>query len=143
MTLTLNDVENAEPGDRRVRRFDARGLYLEITPTGSKWWRLKYRFRGKEKRLAFGVYPDVGLEEARKRRDAARQLVARGIDPAAVKREQKAREKSEQLEQKGAAVVQLRVALDGAVEIWKGHAMVKLKQDEARAVKDLLIKLSV
>ncbi len=56
------------------------GLYLEVSPTGSKWWRLKYRFDGKEKRLALGVYPDVGLKDARERREAARKLLANGVD---------------------------------------------------------------
>ena len=62
--------------------FDGRGLYLEISPTGGKWWRLKYRFDGKEKRLSLGVYPDVSLKDARERRDDARKLLANEIDPS-------------------------------------------------------------
>jgi len=142
MTLTLKDIERAKPGDRPSRLFDGKGLYLEIAPAGGKWWRVKYRFHGKDKRLALGVYPDVGLADARKQRDAARLLLAQGVDPAAVKREQKARESAERLEAKDASAVQLRVGLDGTVEIWKGRALVNLKADEARAVKDLLIKLT-
>jgi len=61
--------------------FDTNGLYLEIAPAGGKWWRLKYYFGGKEKRLSLGVYPHVGLKKARDRRDEARRLVADGIDP--------------------------------------------------------------
>jgi integrase len=62
--------------------FDGGGLYLEVSPAGGKWWRLKYRFTGKEKRLSFGVYPEVGLKVARSRRDEARKLLGAGVDPA-------------------------------------------------------------
>jgi len=62
--------------------FDGRGLYLEVSPTGGKWWRFKYRFEGKEKQLSLGVYPDVTLKLARDQREEARRLVAEGIDPS-------------------------------------------------------------
>jgi hypothetical protein len=139
--MTVKEIESAEPGNKPVRRFDGGGLYLEIAPAGGKWWRLKYHFQGKEKRLAIGVYPDVGLMEARERRNAAKQLLAQGIDPAAVRREEKARETAERLAAKDASTVRVSVALDSAVEIWKGRAVVRLKSDEAQAVKDLLAKL--
>jgi hypothetical protein len=64
-----------------VRLSDGRGMYLEISPTGGKWWRFKYRPDGKEKRISLGVYADVGLADARDRREEARKLVAAGIDP--------------------------------------------------------------
>jgi hypothetical protein len=54
-----------------AKLFDGGGLYLEVAPAGGKWWRLKYRIAGKEKRLSLGVYPDVGLKLARDRRDDA------------------------------------------------------------------------
>ena len=60
---------------------DVGGLYLTVAPTGAKWWRLKYRFGGKEKRVGFGAYPEVSLAEARERRDAARVLLRDGKDP--------------------------------------------------------------
>jgi hypothetical protein len=84
--LTDKSIKNTKPCAKRVRLFDERALYLEISPAGGKWWRLKYRYGGKEKRLSLGVYPDVGLKLARDRRDAARKLLADGIDPAAKKR---------------------------------------------------------
>jgi hypothetical protein len=71
MPLTDPAVRNAKPADKPVRLFDANGLYLEISPNGGKWWRLKYRYAGKEKRLSLGAYPEVGLKEARSKRDAA------------------------------------------------------------------------
>ncbi|MDR5855980.1 integrase arm-type DNA-binding domain-containing protein [Caballeronia sp. LZ062] len=90
MALTDVNVRNAKPRDKLYRLFDERGMYLEISTTGGKWWRLKYRFGGKEKRLSLGVYPDVGLKEARDRRDEARKLLAKGVDPSIERKVQKA-----------------------------------------------------
>lgn len=64
-----------------MRLFDGGGLYLEVAPSGGKWWRLKYRFDGKEKRLSLGIYPQVSLREARERRETARKQLAEGINP--------------------------------------------------------------
>ena len=82
MPLTDTKIRNAKPGEKPMRLFDERGLYLEVSPAGGKWWRLKYRFGGKEKRFSLGVYPDVTLKDARERRDAARKLLGDGIDPS-------------------------------------------------------------
>jgi integrase len=82
MPLTDTAIRNGRPSLKTAKLFDERGLYLEISPAGGKWWRLKYRFEGKEKRLSLGVYPDVGLKDARDRREAARRLLANGIDPS-------------------------------------------------------------
>jgi integrase len=81
MPLTDATIRVAKPGEKRVRLSDEKGLYLEVAPSGGKWWRLKYRFDGKEKRLSLGVYPDVSLKQARERRDEARRLLGEGIDP--------------------------------------------------------------
>ncbi|HWB33598.1 MAG TPA: integrase arm-type DNA-binding domain-containing protein [Acidobacteriaceae bacterium] len=89
MPLTDVLVRNAKPTGKTRKLSDERGLYLEVSPTGSKWWRLKYRFDGKEKRLALGVYPDVGLKDARERREAARRLLANGVDPGEHRKAQK------------------------------------------------------
>ncbi|MCB1949425.1 integrase arm-type DNA-binding domain-containing protein [Nitrosomonas sp.] len=82
MPLTDITIRNAKPDTKTKKLFDERGLYLEISPAGGKWWRLKYRFNDKEKRISLGVYPDVGLKDARDRRDEARKLLANGIDPS-------------------------------------------------------------
>jgi integrase len=82
LPLVHTVIQNAKPGSKTFRLFDERGLYLEISPTGGKWWRFKYRFNGKEKRLSLGVYPDVSLRDARDRREASRKLLASGIDPS-------------------------------------------------------------
>jgi integrase len=74
--------------------FDAGGLYLEVAPSGGKWWRLKYRFAGKEKRISLGIFPDVSLKDARDRRDGARRLLANDIDPSEHRKAHKARQRS-------------------------------------------------
>ena len=81
MALTDIAIRKAKPVDKTQRLFDGGGLYLELSPAGGKWWRLKYRFGGKEKRLSLGTYPDTGLADARDKRDAARKLLAAGVDP--------------------------------------------------------------
>ncbi len=98
MTLSDAGIRAAKPKDRIYKLADGGGLYLEISPQGSKLWRMKYRFEGKEKRLAFGVYPDVPLagrkhaetglwiDGARDKREAARQLLASGVDPGEQKK---------------------------------------------------------
>ena len=92
MPLTVTACKNATPRDdgKPLRLSDEKGMYLEVMPNGSKYWRMKYRFNGKEKRLAFGVFPDVGLADARDKRDEARRLLAEGIDPGEHRKVQKA-----------------------------------------------------
>ncbi|MEO8524720.1 MAG: integrase arm-type DNA-binding domain-containing protein [Caldimonas sp.] len=87
--LTEIAVKKAKPGERPIRMFDGGGMYLEVQPSGSKWWRHKFRFGGREKLLSLGVYPETGLANARKQRNEARELLARGIDPSIVRQAQK------------------------------------------------------
>ena len=89
MPLTDMKVSKAKPQDKSISLFDGAGLYLLITPTGGKLWRFKYRFDKKEKKLAFGTYPEITLADARQRRDEARRQIAHGIDPGAVRKAQK------------------------------------------------------
>lgn len=89
MPLTDSACRNLKPSEKPRKVADANGLYLQIMPNGSKYWRLKYRYADKEKRLAIGVYPEVSLLEARDRRDAARRLLRDGIDPSQSKQETK------------------------------------------------------
>jgi integrase len=85
MPLTAVHLNAARPREKSYRLTDGAGMYLEVTPAGGRYWRLKYRFGGKEKRLALGVYPTVTLAEARKRRDRARELLSNGTDPGVAK----------------------------------------------------------
>lgn len=89
MPLTDTTCKNAKPTEKPFKLSDEKGLYLEVMPNGSKYWRLKYRFTGKEKRLALGVYPEVSLKEAREKREEARKLLAGNIDPGTKKKEDK------------------------------------------------------
>ncbi|WP_176487138.1 tyrosine-type recombinase/integrase [Candidatus Regiella insecticola] len=92
MKLNARQIETAKPQDKPYKITDGGGLYLEVTPRGSKYWRMKYRrpTDKKEDRLAFGVYPLVSLADARAKRDEAKKLIANGVDPKAVKRETQA-----------------------------------------------------
>src|SRR5688500_16894586 len=76
--LTALAIKAAKPG----KLFDGGGLYLDVRPNGARYWRLKYRFGGRENLLAFGVYPEVSLAEARQRRTEARTLLRAGTDPS-------------------------------------------------------------
>ena len=87
MALTDTAIRLAKAGDTDRKLADGKGLYLLVTATGSKLWRLKYRIDGKEKKLALGAYPEVGLKEARAKRDEARKVADSGSDPAIAKRE--------------------------------------------------------
>jgi integrase len=87
MPLTHVQIVNAKARDKAYRMFDGRGLYVEISPSGGRWWRFKYRFGGKEKRLSFGVYPDVSLKEAREKLAEARMHLEGGHDPGVLRKE--------------------------------------------------------
>ena len=88
--LSDTQIRATKPGERPVRLYDERGLYLEIATTGGRWWRFKYRFAGKEKLLSMGTYPDTPLKAARDRRDRARALLEEGVDPSEARRAEKA-----------------------------------------------------
>jgi integrase len=83
MPLTDTAIRSTKPDTKPKRLFDGGGLYLEVSPAGGKLWRFKYRVGKREKRLAFGIYPEVSLKDARVKRDEARKLLAAGIDPSA------------------------------------------------------------
>jgi hypothetical protein len=95
MALTDVAIRNAKPRSKPYKLGDSLGLFLLITPGGGKLWRVKYRIYGKEKALAVGAYPQVGLADARRRRDEARQLLLDGKDPGVEKRRAKVRAQME------------------------------------------------
>ena len=81
MTLTVAQIKNEKSSGKPIKLSDGGGLFLLIQPNDKKYWRLAYRFNGKQKTLALGVYPEVSLAKARERREDARRLLADGIDP--------------------------------------------------------------
>ena len=82
MTLTFVEVKNASTTGRNYKMTDSAGLYLYVTKAGAKSWRFRYRFADREKLLTFGLFPEVGLAEARARQNEARDLIRQGIDPS-------------------------------------------------------------
>ncbi len=90
MALTDTTARTAKPAEKPYKLADGKSMFLLVNSTGSKWWRLKYRFMGKEKLLSLGVYPDVSLKDARLKRDQARALIANGVDPSVNRQVQRA-----------------------------------------------------
>src|SRR5438552_12768537 len=90
MALSDTAIRQVKSGPKLRKLFDGGGLYFLVTPAGGKWWRLKYRFGGKERLLALGTYPEVGLRQARERRDQARKQIAASVDPAVERKAAKA-----------------------------------------------------
>lgn len=82
MPLTDTAIRKAMPGPKTRKLSDGKGLYLELSPAGGRWWRLKYRIAGIEKRISLGTYPETSLKVAREKMEEARALVAQGIDPS-------------------------------------------------------------
>ncbi len=82
MPLTDLDIRQGKPGPKPIKLGDERGLFLLLQPSGGKLWPLKNRFDGKEKKLSLGIYPEISLREARRRRDEACTLIATGTGPA-------------------------------------------------------------
>ena len=124
MKLTDNIIAPISGTGKAQKLFDGGGLFLLVTPAGGKWWRLKYRFGGKEKQISFGVYPDVSLEDARNRKDAAKRLLSNGIDPS---EERKDRKKASQftaeinfIRDKIAEIAQLAVRNNLSLEVAVG-----------------------
>ena len=83
MALTELEIRAAKAMEKPLKLFDGGGLYLLVTPGGGRWWRLKYRYEGKERGISLGVYPDVSLKRAQICRDDARRMIAQGIAPSA------------------------------------------------------------
>jgi integrase len=90
--LTDTRIRNAKPAKKQYKLADSRGLFLLVSKNGGKWWRLRYRFDGREKMLSLGVFPETGLSQAREKRNEARKLIAAGIDPSDRRKAEKAAE---------------------------------------------------
>jgi len=87
--LTEIKIKEARATGLSYRLYDGRGLYLQVSPKGGKWWRLKYRYKNKENRISLGIYPDVSLKMARDRRDESRKILADNINPSEQRKSQK------------------------------------------------------
>lgn len=89
MKLTNTSCSNAKPKDKTYKMADGGGMYLEITPSGGKLWRLKYRFGGKEKLLSLGKYPQTSLLKARAERERLKLILSQGLDPSESRKTEK------------------------------------------------------
>jgi hypothetical protein len=89
MPLSARQVETAKPQEKAYKLSDGGGLFLYVSITGAKSWRLKYRINGKEKLLTIGLFPATTLADARQKRDEAKSLLADGVDPSQDKKEKK------------------------------------------------------
>ncbi len=140
MALTNVQITKAKPAEKPYKLPDSGGLYLQITPAGSKCWRLKYRFLNKEKLLSIGQYPHVSLIEAREARDKAKKLLTAGEDPAHVKQSKK-----------HAAMLEAANTFESVAREWHDKTKVKLVPKTAarrlslleRAIFPSIGKLSV
>jgi hypothetical protein len=137
--LSEAEIESAKNGDKAYRLYDGDGLYLQVTTSGSKYWRFKYRFGRKEKCLSMGTYPITGLEDARRNRNEAKELLTQGINPSEIRKQEKARIKAEHLE--GERIPSVRISFDGKIEIWKGGNTLRLTMEEAEFIANILTNL--
>jgi integrase len=129
--LTDTEVKNTKPGPKPIKLFDGEGMFLLIQPQGGKLWRLKYRIGGKEKLLALGTYPEVKLKDARDRRQAAREMIAKGIDPSEARKAEKT-SRTSQSEGTFEAVAREWHKVIHAVKTSESHAartLIRLEQD--------------
>jgi hypothetical protein len=143
--LTESIIQKVKAREKRYKLYDESGLFLLVASTGGRWWRIRYRFDGKEKQLSLGTYPKVSLSEARALRDNTHQMISQGIDPSAIRKAEKAERKQNQMEQstlqkagrkqsKNGVNVSVRSTMDGPVEIWKGSNAMSLSKEETRFV---------
>ena len=136
MPLTVPQIEFAQPRAMPYKLSDGGGMYLLVTPTGGKYWRLKYRHEGKENRLSLGVYPDTSIDDARAQRIAIRALLADGIDPSAARKAELGRQR-----QDGAHQIALtRFLLDsrGALSFRLGSRCLSLTPTETAELRAFL-----
>ena len=138
--MSEETVENASPREKQFVLFDGGGLYLLVTPSGGKLWYFKYRFDGKEKKISLGSYPQTSLEDARRDRDAAKELLTQGFDPSEIRKQEKARNEADRLE--SVRIPYIRATFDGKIEIWKGGNVMRLTVDEAKFVGTILINIT-
>lgn len=144
MALTELQAESARPKDKPYKLSDGDWLFLLVQPNGSKYWRFDYRFYGKRKTLALGVYPAVSLDDARALRLDARELLAADIDPSEERKKERAHFQEENARRKADLIKNLQSMRlvsfpDGMREIWNGRKLIATLTDlQARELQSLL-----
>lgn len=143
--LTLADIKAAFPKAKPYKLAIGSGMYLAVMPNGAKYWRLKYRFEGKERTLAIGVYPKVSYEQALNAREQAKALLKRNIDPSRAKQDAVSRAKREAAKLKVTqnfirqSVFRIDLSHDGGVTIEANAILLKLTSAQTKALKQFLI----
>jgi hypothetical protein len=136
MSLTEAAIKSTKVAEKSRKLFDADGLYLLVEPGGGKYWRLKYRFGGKEKSLSLGIYPHVTLAAARKLRDEARALLVAGVNPSEVRKQERATLRDEAV--RFEAAMRFSLDNDGALSIRIGARRVNLSPSETAELRAFL-----
>ncbi|TAM88461.1 MAG: DUF4102 domain-containing protein [Candidimonas sp.] len=136
MSLKPNEIAAFQPSLAPYKKTDGKGLYLHVMPSGARYWRFRYRWAGKQTAVSCGVYPQVGLEEARQRRDAFRQMLADGANPADHTRAERAAEIDAQARQR----VATRFTLDstGALAVRLDRRAFTLSASETQELRAFL-----
>ena len=132
--LTDTTITNAKPKDKKYKLFDGDGLFLLVMPNGSKRWRLKYRFNGKEKEYAIGIYPTITLKKAREKKLELKRLIADGIDPSIKKKQ----DKKSKTEDKKLTEFEKKTQLHLVVEEWLELHEKKVTEYTAKKTRALL-----
>ena len=125
MALSNTAIINAKAADKSYKMYDTDGLFLQVTPQGGKWWRLKYHFDGKEKLLSLGTYPDISLSQARQKREDSKKLLAIDIDPSESRKQTKA---SNRLNTENSFEVVAR-------EWWQSHMVNKAESHKDKVIR--------
>lgn len=136
MPLNTASIQALEPKASSYKATDGKGLYLLIQPNGARYWRFRFRWAGKQNTMSCGVYPEIGLEEARACRDAARQLLSEGINPS----ENKKWGRAARLEEQARLLRATRFTLDnsGALAVRLGNRVFSLTPDETADLRVFL-----
>jgi Arm domain-containing DNA-binding protein len=134
--LTDEIIAQTKPKSRATKLSDRGALYLLLKPNGARYWRFKYRFAGKEKLAALGVYPAVSIAQARERRDGARAFLRQGIDPVLAHREAS----REHIKEAAlGSLLRIQHANDGRVTIETPSITVRLTKPETDALRAFLL----
>ncbi len=136
MNLTDAIIESTQVGDKPVKLFDGRGLFILLSPGGYKWWRFKYRFGGKEKKLSLGVYPKVSIDEARSKHIALRKMLDEGTDPSTYVQAERAEQHAEVARQ--LAPTRFMLDSDGALTFRMRTRVVSLNPAETAELRGFL-----
>lgn len=136
MSLTPDAARLSAVRSRSYRLSDGDGLYLEVSPSGGRWWRFRYRFNQKANTVSCGIFPDVSVEEARVRRDSFRAMLVNGVNPSEHAKTERAAKQMEQARQQ--AAIRFTLDSDGALSFCLGARRLSLTPAETVELRSFL-----